>query len=232
MCSVWLLLVSQWLEYYADSWQSFSFGNSVFFYFKHSSTGTCWGVEHSCPNSGHKKHNHPAFFPFTKPSVLGFSLFPAFLKCLLYVVLVQPVSCVFWPEECECVVDVRVLCRAEQLIEILSKSQYGQVQYPNRKSCNSWIKVKCVTAYHYKWRIVMLQRWPGLQIIFSRYKGTCLFGTDPRKNHIIIIFIFFSVKMKFQNSHWNCDSIAISVKIIAIWFFFAHRSALVLYKAV
>lgn len=38
----------------------------------------------------------------------------------------------------------------EQEIEILLKSQYGQVQYPNDRSCNVLTEVKCVTTDHYK----------------------------------------------------------------------------------
>lgn len=40
---------------------------------------------------------------------------------------------------------------------------------------------------------------PGPQIIFSRRKGTCLFGRSPNKNDIIV----FSVKMKCSNYHSN-----------------------------
>ncbi len=68
--------------------------------------------------------------------------------------------------------------RAEQLIAVLAKSQYGQMQYPNCRSCNFLIKVKCVPTYSYKRSIVVLQRCAGRQIIFSRCSGTCLFGTD------------------------------------------------------
>ncbi len=35
-------------------------------------------------------------------------------------------------------------------------------------------KVKCVATYHYKWTIAVLQRRPGLQIIFLSCKGTCM----------------------------------------------------------
>lgn len=87
----------------------FLFGNSVFFNFKHSawtfkpsSTGTCWRV-----NSGHKNTISLLFFPSQRVLSL-ISQFTAFLICLLYLVLVQPVSCGFWPEECKCVVDIRV----------------------------------------------------------------------------------------------------------------------------
>ncbi len=50
----------------------------------------------------------------------------------------------------------RVWPKNEQLIEILSKLQYGQVQYPNRRSYSFLAKIKCVTTYHYKWSIVVL----------------------------------------------------------------------------
>lgn len=39
------------------------------------------------------------------------------------------------------------------------------------------------------------------KIDFSKRKETCLFDTDCRKNYIIIIFIYFSVKMKCINYH-------------------------------
>lgn len=69
-----------------------------------------------------------------------------------------------------------------ELIEMLSKLQHGQVQCQNPRSWNLLIKAKCVTRCHYKWGILMLQRCPSLQIIFSRL--VILFSTDSRKNHI------------------------------------------------
>lgn len=62
--------------------------------------------------------------------------------------------------------------RAKQSIEILSKSQYGQEQYPNCRSCNFLMKVKCVTTCYYKWSIVdwFMERasvvWAGLIAFF------------------------------------------------------------------
>lgn len=85
------------------------------------------------------------------------------------------------------------LTKAEQLIKILFKLQYGQVQYPNGRNCSVLIKGQMchnIPFYH----IEFLQRWPSLQIIFSRYKGTC--GNEIQKLHIcqnncnIIIFLF------------------------------------------
>lgn len=45
--------------------------------------------------------------------------------------------------------------------------------------CCFLIKVKCVRTYDYKWGILVLQRWLGLQLTFSRHAGTCFFDTDP-----------------------------------------------------
>lgn len=75
MCSVWLLHVSQWLEYSADSWQSFGIWEQcISFYlfiliFKPSSSDTCWEIEVCCP-----KCNQLAFFPLNRafcPSFLS-----------------------------------------------------------------------------------------------------------------------------------------------------------------
>ena len=38
---------------------------------------------------------------------------------------------------------------AAQLIEILLKFQYGQVQYLKLRGCNFLLKEKCVTQQHY-----------------------------------------------------------------------------------
>lgn len=51
-----------------------------------------------------------------------------------------------------------------------------------------------------KLEFVALQRFPGLQIIFSRPKGTCFFGTDH-----ISIFSFIENEMK-NPSPKNLDS--------------------------
>jgi len=78
----------------------------------------------------------------------------------------------------------------------------------NRRSCN--FLIKCVTTYH-KLSTLMLQRRLSLQVIFSRCKGTCLFGTDPNKSHVNIFFklAFLSVKMKCK--------ITISTKIVTVF---------------
>ena len=67
------------------------------------------------------------------------------------------------------------LCtRAEQLIEIWSKSQYGQVQYPHPWSCicKRW------NVRHFKRSTVVLQRCPGQPILFSRCKKKTLVQTS------------------------------------------------------
>lgn len=40
--------------------------------------------------------------------------------------------------------------------------------------------------FFWKLKYVALQRFPGLQITFSRPKGTCLFGTDHIRNFSFI----------------------------------------------
>lgn len=79
-----------------------------------------------------------------------------------------------------------------QFIKILLKSQYVPVQRQNR---NILIKVKCVRKHHYEFRIVLLQRWPCLQMFFSRR----LFGTDPGKKalHNHHFNFFFQWKWKY-----------------------------------
>lgn len=57
----------------------------------------------------HKKHNQLAFFSFIEPSVPDFSLFTVSLICLLYLVLVQSICCLFWSEECKFIFAVRLL---------------------------------------------------------------------------------------------------------------------------
>lgn len=70
---------------------------------------------------------------------------------------------------------------AGQLIEILPKSQCGQMLY-----CRSgnffWTKVKVVTKHFHLLTLMVLMRCPGLQIVFSTWKKM-LFGADPNKNH-------------------------------------------------
>ncbi len=44
--------------------------------------------------------------------------------------------------------------------------------------------------------VAVLQSRPGLHIIFYRLKEASLFGTGPRKNHIIIILMFINEKEK------------------------------------
>lgn len=59
----------------------------------------------------------------------------------------------FSPSGCQSKVqdwDHRPCSRAEQLPEILLKSQYVQVIYTNCRSCNFLMKVKCVTKQHIK----------------------------------------------------------------------------------
>ena len=62
---------------------------------------------------------------------------------------------------------------AEELIELLSNSQYAQEQFSNyRHYAIFLIKVKRIAECHYKYSAVLLQRCSGTQIMFSRRKET------------------------------------------------------------
>ena len=52
---------------------------------------------------------------------------------------------------------------------------------------------------------MVLPKFPGLQIMFSRHKRTCLFGTDP-SNGIIILMFFQWNDIKNYHPHLHCDS--------------------------
>lgn len=79
-------------------------------------------------------------------------------------------------------------------------NQYGQVQHPNRRSCNCF-----ATQNVSQHTIINAALWcdrdaPAYISCFSRHNGTILWGPEPGKNHVIIItLIFSSVKMKCKN---------------------------------
>lgn len=79
------------------------------------------------------------------------------------------------------------------------------------RSCNSFIKVQCVTTSHYKWSIGVLQRCPGQQIISS----TCLLSSSPTKNlspHLYFFFLF-SQKHEMQKLKSSLTHATISAPI-------------------
>lgn len=113
---------------------------------------------------------------------------------------------------------------AKQLVEILWKLQYYQVQYPNGRSCISLIMVKCVTAYHYKRSIKVLQKCRCLQIIFSRCKGTCWFWCRPPAKFTLPFLYFFQWRWKIPtkicvtNICQNiCIYLAVTSLISIVW---------------
>ena len=71
-----------------------------------------------------------------------------------------------------------------QLIEILSKSQYGQVQHPKYRGCSNSIVIVMNDERALQCSTVVLQICPHFQIFISRWKKTC---TKPNKSHIIMI---------------------------------------------
>lgn len=72
----------------------------------------------------------------------------------------------------------------------------------NIRSCSLVITVKIATTCHYKRSIVVLQRCHGLmlQSVFSWYKVTWWFSTNPSKSHIIIISFVFSEQIKHEKT--------------------------------
>lgn len=70
---------------------------------------------------------------------------------------------------------------AERLTSMLSKIAIQPCAIENQKKKRSWTffleKVKCFTAFRYKWITVVLKRCPGQHIKFFRSKRACLFGT-------------------------------------------------------
>lgn len=69
---------------------------------------------------------------------------------------------------------------AERLTSMLSKIAIQPCAIENKKkrgAGNFLEKVKCVTAFRYKWITVVLKRCPGQHIKFFRIKRACLFGT-------------------------------------------------------
>lgn len=59
----------------------------------------------------------------------------------------------------------------------IKKLQYSQVQFPNLRRCNSFVKVKCVTKQVLQccWDTLAHESWSPDVI------KTCLFGTDSKK---------------------------------------------------
>lgn len=77
---------------------------------------------------------------------------------------------------------------------------------------------------HYKWSPVIPERCPGLLIIISRRKETCLVHKDPsKKKDSNIIIIFFSEnemqKLPFALKSWLILLSQYLSKITAIWIF-------------
>lgn len=78
---------------------------------------------------------------------------------------------------------------AQEFIKI-SKSQYGQVHYPNCWRDKFLLKKVSVTNLHYKWSIVVLQR--RLQIVDVR-KYVCLVQTPAKKKKLIDKFNYLKI---------------------------------------
>lgn len=73
----------------------------------------------------------------------------------------------------------------DQMSKSLSKSHPTAIVQP--QGVQYLLKPKYVSKYHFKLNSVILQRCPGLQIVYYRLKyQISLFGTDPRKNIIIV----------------------------------------------
>lgn len=133
-----------------------------------------------------------------------------------------------------------VLTRAEELIEIKSKLQYGQEQYPNSRSCIFFNHRKMFhdLLYHYKSSTLMLQKCHSLKFMFSRHKGTCLFGTDLRERkkkrkkkklshhrHFYVFFFSKSGMIPLPLKLWFISQLQYQLQCD----FFAYCSALVLF---
>lgn len=68
--------------------------------------------------------------------------------------------------------------------EIFHSFQY-LYQYQSERHRSIRLKALKYVPLLWNWSIVVLQRCPGLQIIFSRCKGACMFVKTRAKNHII-----------------------------------------------